>query len=101
MVLGKPKSVFAPAPNPTPLQIRSGAFFPPVIAHGADINAAALLQRGYGATAARLTPDQKVGSSNLSALTFPDPLGHVQSRLLFLGWGMPGELAQPPPMCAR
>lgn len=24
--------------------------------------------RGYGATAARLTPDQKVGSSNLSAL---------------------------------
>ena len=26
--------------------------------------------RGYGATAARLTPDQKVGSSNLSALIF-------------------------------
>ena len=25
---------------------------------------------GYGATAARLTPDQKVGSSNLSALIF-------------------------------
>ena len=25
-------------------------------------------QRGYGATVARLTPDQKVGSSNLSAL---------------------------------
>ena len=25
---------------------------------------------GYGATAARLTPDQKVGSSNLSALNF-------------------------------
>ena len=25
-------------------------------------------RRGYGATAARLTPDQKVGSSNLSAL---------------------------------
>ena len=25
--------------------------------------------RGHGATAARLTPDQKVGSSNLSALT--------------------------------
>ena len=24
--------------------------------------------RGYGATAERLTPDQKVGSSNLSAL---------------------------------
>ena len=28
-------------------------------------------QWGYGATAARLTPDQKVGSSNLSALIFP------------------------------
>ena len=26
--------------------------------------------RAYGATVARLTPDQKVGSSNLSALTF-------------------------------
>ena len=26
--------------------------------------------RGYGATAARLTPDQKVGSSNLSGLIF-------------------------------
>ena len=33
-----------------------------------------LWHRGYGATAARLTPDQKVGSSNLSALTF---LRHV------------------------
>ena len=29
-----------------------------------------LSQRGHGATAARLTPDQKVGNSNLSALTF-------------------------------
>ena len=28
------------------------------------------MQRGYGATAARLTPDQKVGSSNLSGLIF-------------------------------
>ena len=28
-------------------------------------------QGGYGATVARLTPDQKVGSSNLSALMFP------------------------------
>ena len=28
-------------------------------------------RRGYGATAARLTPDQKVGSSNLSALILP------------------------------
>ena len=33
------------------------------------------LPRGYGATAARLTPDQKVGSSNLSVLTFSDALG--------------------------
>ena len=38
-----------------------------------------LHHRGYGATAARLTPDQKVGSSNLSALIthkhfiFPSP----------------------------
>ena len=30
--------------------------------------------RGYGATAARVTPDQKVGSSNLSALTFASAL---------------------------
>ena len=29
-----------------------------------------ILAWGYGATAARLTPDQKVGSSNLSALSF-------------------------------
>ena len=29
-----------------------------------------LASRGYGATAARLTPDQKVGSSNLSGLIF-------------------------------
>ena len=30
--------------------------------------------RGYGATAARLTPDQKVGSSNLSGLIFRRPI---------------------------
>ena len=30
--------------------------------------------RGYGATAARLTPDQKVGSSNLSGLIFRNPI---------------------------
>ena len=29
------------------------------------------MKGGYGATVARLTPDQKVGSSNLSALIFP------------------------------
>jgi hypothetical protein len=29
-----------------------------------------VINRGYGATAARLTPDQKVGSSNLCALIF-------------------------------
>ena len=35
-----------------------------------NIVAAAAAARGYGAMAARLTPDQKVGSSNLTALTF-------------------------------
>jgi hypothetical protein len=35
---------------------------------GASYAAASMTSRGYGATAARLTPDQKVGSSNLSAL---------------------------------
>ena len=30
--------------------------------------------RGYGATAARLTPDQKAGSSNLSGLIFRMPI---------------------------
>ena len=30
--------------------------------------------RGYGATAARLTPDQKVGSSNLSGLILRWPI---------------------------
>ena len=36
--------------------------------------------RGYGATAARLTPDQKVGSSNLSALMFPEIAAFKQGR---------------------
>ena len=51
---------------------------------------------GYGATAARLTPDQKVGSSNLSGLTFaaccwlpwrpcPDLGGHVLTRIFKAG----------------
>ena len=31
-----------------------------------------MFKRGYGATAARLTPDQKVGRSNLSALNIID-----------------------------
>ena len=35
--------------------------------------------RGYGATAARLTPDQKVGSSNLSALIFQMPMYLIRS----------------------
>ena len=35
--------------------------------------------RGYGATAARLTPDQKVGSSNLSALIMAGTLITLQS----------------------
>ena len=33
-----------------------------------DVMLLRFVPRGYGATAARLTPDQKVGSSNLSAL---------------------------------
>ena len=37
-------------------------------------------QRGYGATVARLTPDQKVGSSNLSALITYSSLGRYRSR---------------------
>ena len=37
---------------------------------GSDVELHSMIyQWGYGATAARLTPDQKVGSSNLSALT--------------------------------
>ena len=44
-----------------------------VIGRGSDIRVFEVMllhdaPRGYGATAARLTPDQKVGSSNLSAL---------------------------------
>ena len=34
-----------------------------------DVMLLRFVPRGYGATAARLTPDQKVGSSNLSGLT--------------------------------
>ena len=41
-------------------------------AHCRVLRAAQSLARGYGATAARLTPDQKVGSSNLSALIFAE-----------------------------
>ena len=40
------------------------------------------LVRGYGATAARLTPDQKVGSSNLSALIFPIALAFFSNLWL-------------------
>ena len=47
--------------------------------------------RGYGATAARLTPDQKVGSSNLSALkdfsAAASGLGHTT---------LPGDVAAGP-----
>ena len=43
------------------------------------------MQRGYGATAARLTPDQKVGSSNLSALISRT---HVSCLLLVDGRGI-------------
>ena len=37
--------------------------------------------RGHGATAARLTPDQKVGSSNLSALIFVASIPVLMVRL--------------------
>ena len=42
-----------------------------------------LCMRGYGATAARLTPDQKGGSSNLSALTISElaPTGGRHARV--------------------
>ena len=40
--------------------------------------------RGYGATAARLTPDQKVGSSNLSVLIFSNQLGHADGTDIML-----------------
>ena len=36
----------------------------------ADENKKSVQRRGYAATVARLTPDQKVGSSNLSGLNF-------------------------------
>ena len=38
-------------------------------AEWADARFSAPAQRGYGAAAARATPDHKVGSSNLSGLT--------------------------------
>ena len=44
---------------------------------------------GYGATAARLTPDQKVGSSNLSALicrVWGDPFSSNFLELEALAW---------------
>ena len=44
---------------------------------------------GYGATAARLTPDQKVGSSNLSALicrVWGDPFSGNFLELEALAW---------------
>ena len=37
--------------------------------------------RGYGATAVRLTPDQKVGSSNLSGVIFRNPIFAVKRFL--------------------
>ena len=47
-------------------------------------------QRGYGATAARLTPDQKVGSSNLSGLIFPkvfhNPLENIMNQTKGACW---------------
>ena len=56
-------------------------------------------QRGYGATAARLTPDQKVGSSNLSALISLPPRTTARTSTL-AAWGMPCACA-PASSCGR
>ena len=46
-----------------------------------DVMLLRFVPRGYGATAARLTPDQKVGSSNLSGLKeVRDEKAHGTSR---------------------
>ena len=45
----------------------------------AGVAARFVWHRGYGATVARLTPDQKVGSSNLSALIFQMPMYLIRS----------------------
>ncbi len=62
---------------------------------GEMANVADDVHRGYGATAARLTPDQKVGSSNLSALTFgscdPLPLKHPTPRAAVRCGGVEGQ----------
>ena len=51
---------------------------------------------GYGATVARLTPDQKVGSSNLSALTFfVSKFDKGKCRCLWLmSWSLEGVFTQ-------
>ena len=46
----------------------------------AGVAARSVWHRGYGATVARLTPDQKVGSSNLSVLILWSAPGWVQVR---------------------
>ena len=53
-------------------------------------------KRGYGATVARLTPDQKVGSSNLSALTFfVSKFDKGKCRCLWLmSWSLEGVFTQ-------
>ena len=40
-----------------------------------NVSASGFREGGYGATAARLTPDQKVGSSNLSAVIINELAG--------------------------
>ena len=50
--------------------------------------------RGYGATAARLTPDQKVGSSNLSGHRFRT--GKLNMRLLLGHCQTPGQCHDTP-----
>ena len=54
-----------------------------------DVMLLRFVPRGYGATAARLTPDQKVGSLNLSGLkclraSGPGPL-HLASGICITG----------------
>ena len=50
---------------------------------------------GCGATAARLTPDQKVGSSNLSALTLPAIIPVLPQHMVKLHWPLIAPFLDP------
>ena len=54
-----------------------------------------LRHRGRGATAARLTPDQKVGSSNLSALTLPAIIPVLPQHMVKLHWPLIAPFLDP------